>query len=194
LDWGIKNIKELLGVEPVYGGSHPGRGTHNALLGLGDQVYLEIIAPDPEQSQAPRPLWMGVDQITQPRLITWAAKSEDLNRLSRTARDHHITLGMVSSGSRTQLNGLTLRWELTEPVNDNLQGLVPFFIDWGKSSHPASALPLGGSLVSLKACHPEPSKIKTIAQILDFDLPAQLGDEISLIAEIQTNTGIVELV
>jgi hypothetical protein len=40
LDRGVKAFEAATGVKPVYGGKHPG-GTRNALVSLGDGIYLE---------------------------------------------------------------------------------------------------------------------------------------------------------
>lgn len=62
LDEGVAHVEAALGVRLAGGGKHPYMATHNRLLGLGD-IYLEVIAPDPE-AQAPNwPRWFDLDNF-----------------------------------------------------------------------------------------------------------------------------------
>ena len=49
LDSLIADFATLTGVTPGKGGRHPGLGTRNALTSLGDDLYFELLATDPEQ-------------------------------------------------------------------------------------------------------------------------------------------------
>ncbi len=42
LEAGMAAFEKATGVMPVRGGAHPGRGTQNALVSLGDATYLEL--------------------------------------------------------------------------------------------------------------------------------------------------------
>ena len=55
LEAGAAYLERHLGQHPVAGGAHPGVGTHNMLLGLGPDQYIEIITPDPAQGTPPPP-------------------------------------------------------------------------------------------------------------------------------------------
>ncbi|MCA3302339.1 MAG: VOC family protein, partial [Roseomonas sp.] len=55
LEAGAAYLERHLGTRPVPGGPHPGAGTHNMLLGLGPDQYIEIIAPDPNQAPPAHP-------------------------------------------------------------------------------------------------------------------------------------------
>ena len=81
LDRGIAWVEQRTGVRAAFGGVHLGRGTRNALLSLGADSYLEIIAPDPQQTS---PTWFSqILAMPEPRLMTWAVHTSDLTALAQ---------------------------------------------------------------------------------------------------------------
>jgi probable HAF family extracellular repeat protein len=83
LDRGVDEIEKLLGVRATFGGKHPGRGTKNALIALGPNSFLEIVAPDPDQPapKDPRPFFKG---LTESRLVRWFINSRDIGTIGTT--------------------------------------------------------------------------------------------------------------
>jgi len=193
LSAGITAVEDLLGVRAAIGGKHIGLGTHNALLALGPSTYLEIIAPDPDQDEYRQPRIFGIDNLTRPRLVAWVARAEDLDELASRGLSRGQSLGAVLSGSRKNADGAILTWRFTDPFNVIADGVVPFFIDWGKSPHPAKTAPPGARLVRLHAEHPDPNPVRQDLETLILDLPITQGAEAALVAEIDCPKGRVEL-
>ena len=86
-----------------------------------------------------------------------------------------------------------LAWKLTVSPTLTEGGVVPFWIDWGATAHPASALRKGCTLVDLRAEHPNPERVETMITALGLDLPVKRGSAPALIATISTPRGVVEL-
>jgi hypothetical protein len=193
LQTGVERVERLLGVLASPGGQHPGRGTRNALLSLGPGAYLEIIGPDPDQPPPAQPRPFGIDDLKEPRLVTWAAKGTDLEQLSSNAQSRGVRLGDVTSGSRRRGDGVMLSWRYTDPRTVVADGVVPFFIDWGKTPHPATTATEGASLVTLRAEHPDAERVQRMLTGLGLDLQVQSGSRPALIATISSPRGRVEL-
>src|SRR5271163_3923839 len=109
LDRGIDFVERNTGVRAAFGGVHPGRGTRNALLSLGEKHYLEIIAPDPRQTGASDRY--GLQKLDDPRLVGWAAHPGDLNQFAIRLRDAGLAFEGPTPGSRQRPDGRLLQWK-----------------------------------------------------------------------------------
>ena len=193
LNRGVEEIEKLLGVRAIAGGQHPGRGTRNALVALGPTAYLEIIAPDPEQPPPSQPRPFGIDGLKESRLVAWCAKGSDLERLRSEAVAKGVTLGDVKSGSRRRPDGVQLMWRYTDPWARVADGIIPFFIDWGDSPHPALTATKGAMLVSLRAEHPDARSVRGMLRSLRLNLQVKQAQSSALVAVIEGKRGRVEL-
>jgi hypothetical protein len=182
-----------LGVQPTPGGQHPDWGTRNALISLGRETYLEVIGPDPGQPPPQRARPFGIDDLHEPRLATWAVKGTDLERVVIEAKHHGVNLGNVLSGSRTRPDGMLLSWKLTDFYQPQANGVIPFFIDWGKTSHPAWTLPQSCSLLELQAEHPDAERVQKMLDGLGVILQVVEGPSPSLLATIKAPRGTIVL-
>ncbi len=152
LDEGEDWLRRRLGTGLVPGGSHAGYGTHNRLLRLGSEHYLELIAPDPAQSGADRKLsgttLFGLDQpaVTEalaggPRLVHLVFRVLKPGSLAAVLPRLRYDPGPIVRMTRDDL-----AWDITVAPAGRLAGygLLPTLIDWGDTPHPCSRLPESG--------------------------------------------------
>ena len=192
----VEVLTDRLGVTPTPGGAHPGHGTRNALVGLGDGAYLEIIGPDPEQPLPSSARPFGIDALSAPALVTWCARPAlPLEVVVEAARANGYDLGPIVAMSRHRPDGVLLEWRLSVPdpaASDG--GVLPFVIDWGGATHPSASLPPGVVLVELRLEHPEPERITTVLAALGGAAAVIVrGVHPRLSAALQTPAGPVRL-
>ena len=131
----------------------------------------------------------GLDVRNPSRLVAWAAKGSGLESLRDEAAQHGIELGNVLAGSRQRRDGALLTWQLTDLRCVVADGIVPFFIDWGPSPHPALAASQGATLLWLLAEHPDADRVRGILRGIALDLPVEAGPAPALIAQIDCPKG-----
>ena len=195
LDLGIEWVEKLTGAKAAIGGVHPGMGTRNALLSLGGKAYLEIIAPDPKQSEYKFDI--EIRKMTEPRLITWAAKSDDIDALAKRAKEHSFEIFGPRDGSRSRPDGKILKWKTLAVVNQfGGQGIepFPFFIQWSADSlHPSQDSPKGCELVSFEVEHPKANELLKTFEKFGIEIKVKEAKNIRLIANLKTPKGNVPL-
>jgi hypothetical protein len=189
---GIELVAKRTGVRAAFGGVHPGRGTQNALLSLGERHYLEIIALDPLQSDAPD--HYGVAKLIEPRLVGWAAHPGDLNSFATRLRDADIAFDGPNPGSRKRPDGRLLQWNTLNLKNDR-DGLLPFFIEWSAGTvHPSADAPAGCKIVGFELAAPSDAEISHLCAILNLDVTVAHSEKPQLRARIAGPKGkILEL-
>jgi catechol 2,3-dioxygenase-like lactoylglutathione lyase family enzyme len=176
LEAGIDFVEKRTGVRATFGGVHPGRGTQNALLSLGERRYLEIIAPDPAQPGVKNPIASNLRSLTEPRLVGWAAHPGSVSAFAEKLRAAGIKFDGPTPGSRKRPNGQLLKWQIVS-LADTASGLLPFFIEWDRDSvHPSVDAPKGCKLLSFAAETPDPEKLTATLKALDLGLPVKKAE------------------
>ncbi len=195
LDRGVAWFEKLTGVKAVVGGVHPGAGTRNALVALGGRQYLEIIAPDPAQTAYN--FQIDVRKLTEPRLITWAAVTADINAVAQQARAGGHQLFGPRDGSRARPDGKTLKWKsLGVLAKFGTGGVdpIPFFIEWAADSlHPSQDSPKGCELLSFEIEHPDSAGVVGMLKNLGIEAKVKQAKDARLRATLKTPKGKVEL-
>lgn len=191
LEQGVTWLEVKLGVKMQAGGKHPLFGTHNALLKLGEQSYLEVIAVDPDAPKPIRARWFELDQVhklEQPKLIHWVARTENL----QTRVQEFPMLGRILEATRANMS-----WQITVPDDGhlNFEGLIPTLISWN-GVHPTSQLEdQNCKLLLLQGEHLDPQAVKHTLEQMGAQTILEIvkAPVAKLKAIIQTPHGRVEL-
>lgn len=193
LDDGVAHVERLLGVETAPGGQHHGLGTRNRLIGLGPDCYMEVVSIDPEQPEPDGPRWFGLDGLKSHRLVSWCAKAPELDDVVARGRAAGIDLGEPRSGGRVTPDGRKLSWTFSDPWAERAGGVIPFFIDWGDTTHPAAGLNHPCTFQRVRLEHPDARDVERWCTALGLDVEVTEGARPAVIALIDSPNGLVEL-
>ena len=184
LDDGVASLRERTGLDPTPGGSHPGWGTRNALVGLGD-AYLEVLATDPAQDGG----WLAEEVLglDGPTLFRWALRTDDIERVAARVRAAGLRMAPRAM-SRETPGGDVLRWRIGFVEGHGLGRVVPFVIDWLDTSHPTSSLVTQGALAGVELRHPDVAALRRVLAAVGTDVPVSAAPEPRVLASV-TPTG-----
>jgi hypothetical protein len=155
------------GLVSVEGGRHPGWGTANRIVPLGDS-YLELIAV------------VDADEASLTNVGSWVAQaatrgSGPLGWVVRTNRLDEIAgrLGLEAhAGSRHRPDGTEARWRTVGLDEAAAEPFLPFFIEWAEGTTlPGHAQTAAGAIASL-ALSGDPERLAT--WLGDHSLPVTM--------------------
>lgn len=176
---GVGHVRACLDLDMPVGGAHPEMGTHNHVLRLGDDVYLEVIAVDPTALPPSGPRWFGLgdpgavrsDWDRGRRLRGWVARTADIGAV---LAGHGALLGAETRVSRS---GAASRFAVPPDGRLPLDGALPSVIERLSPATPAARMPdLGTRLRGFVLKHPDPVAIAVLYERLGVDRPPQLRD------------------
>lgn len=141
LEQGVEYIQDELCVTIPKGGLHATMGTHNHLMQLGNESYLELITINPNTEAPGHPRWFGLDEglmrgslRQSPRLITWVMNTTDIQSVKQA--------GSFDIGTPTKLQRNDLSWQIALTDDGRLlgNGLLPYVIQWHSQPHPSNGM------------------------------------------------------
>lgn len=168
LNAGAEQLRRAYGLQSVAGGRHPGLGTANRLVALGDS-YLELLAVVDDAEAQADPMGRRIAELLHPpgRLAAWFVRCDDAAALARRIG------GTAVEMSRRRPDGRELRWRIAHPPAAGTPG-VPSFIEWNvvDADHPGRSglgeAPLDGAITSIEIADPT-GDVAALFAVLELD-------------------------
>lgn len=198
LEEGVAHVKEALGVAVPAGGKHPTMGTHNHVLRLGPDVYLEVIAVDPDAPPRDGPRWFGLHDAARTRrlwdegrrLAYWVASTGPMEAV---LDGREALFGVPSNHYRGDSRW---RFGLRPDGLPAMDGALPYLIERPEGTVRTAAMPdLGCRLMRLIVEHPEAERARaTLADLICLGpVEVRQGEAARLWAEVETADGVRRL-
>jgi len=195
---GVAHVRACLDLDVPFGQRHAYMGTHNHLLQLGDGVYLEIIALDPDGSAPNRKRWFGLDDQNKVR-ADWDAGHRLRGWVARTNDIDAVLAGREAIFGRKvglPMDAPTFDFAIPDDGALPMDGAAPSIIDRrGKPRSMANIADLGARLRSFRLEYPDVATVSALYQELDVDRAPTIvkGTALRYRAQIQTPAGLKEL-
>lgn len=195
---GVAHVRACLDLDVPFGQRHAYMGTHNHLLQLGDAVYLEIVALDPDGERPARPRWFGLDDQAKVR-SDWDEGRRLRGWVARTNAIDAVIAGRERIfGEKVPLPADDPAFDFAIPGDGSLplDGAAPSIIDRrGRPRAMAAIADLGARLASFAIAHPDPARVEALYRGLDVDRPPAVepGPRLRYRARIETPAGPREL-
>jgi hypothetical protein len=199
LEQGSRQFEKLTGVRPKFGGMHANGATQNALVALGPQCYLEILAPVKPPTVNDDAWVRTLHTAKEPRVLTYCLRSgsslQDLAGIAEGLGWHNV---IVASNGRTTPAGVSLRWQWFAPTAESFGWAFPFFIDWLDTVHPARSLTADSldrtiQLQRFAVGHPDAVGLARTLGYFGASIPTYIADKGSFQLDLSTPRGIVSL-
>ncbi|MFK7732260.1 MAG: VOC family protein [Pseudomonadales bacterium] len=198
LQEGVDYLQSLLGLRAISGGAHPGLGTCNALIALGQNCYLEVIGPNPEQKNFDGERPFGIDALEGcGQLAGWAARRAGLASFRNIVNPEVVVVSDVIPLSRQTPEGELLEWQLSflSNISASMLSVLPFFIDWGDTPHPSTQCVGQAQLKCLEIEYPQAANIMPVIDTLELEVTVTVttASKPGLRAVIECPKGDIEL-
>jgi hypothetical protein len=195
---GVAHVRSCIDVDVPFGQRHDYMGTYNHLLQLGDTVYLEIVALDPDGRPPARARWFGFDDQKAIK-ADWDAGRRLRGWVARTNSIDVVLAGREGIfGKKVSLPWTEPSFEFGIPDDGSLplDGAAPSIIDRrGKPRSMATMPDLGARLRSFSLEHPDVAAISALYRTFEIDRPPAIveGTSLRYRAQIETPAGMREL-
>ena len=164
----MKEFENMTGIKPSIVGSLRGLGTKSARVGLDNNAYIEIIAPDPKNSG---PIGAALaSELEEGTLVPYhfAIRSSEVSDMKDDYVPNELGwqpdhISMFGAGP----DGQPKKWEMLYMYGHKIGGCVPFYIDWGQCDHPTASIPEVGALKSLIVQAPAGHKVHDLLESVE---------------------------